>query len=268
VAGGAGTIQLQREEPFAAFVYGRLGVRRVSKFNSGLAASFRGKLIHDALHRLYADLPDSDAISGWSGEAIDARVEKSLRGALAGWERFAEPVLQRLLHFEKGRMRFLLAKVIDQDRQRDAFSIKYVEHDVDARIGDVPLRLRYDRIDLVANGEIVILDYKTGVPKKLLNRGGEPYDLQLVTYACAMQEPVAGIGLINIDTRAVTFQAAGRFFTPELEWDQSLASWRKQVESAAAEIARGDIRISWSLATPDARPLALLSRFQELVRDN
>ena len=120
----------------------------------------------------------------------------------------------------------------------------------------------------MGNDEIIILDYKTGMPKRLLTRSKEPRDLQLVAYTCAVDAPVAGIGLVNIDSRAISLDAAGRTFTPELDWDQVLTTWQARVEVIAAELAKGDVRLNPALNTQSGRPLALLSRRQELGRDN
>lgn len=268
VAGGATTIQRQSVEPFAAFAHGRLGVRPLQGFSQGLAANVRGNLIHEALHRLYGELPDSDEISNWSESDIDKRIEVSVRAAFARQERLADSRVRCLLGFEKNRVRVLLRGVIEQDKQREPFSIRNVERDIEATIGGLRVRLRFDRIDQVGNDEIIILDYKTGMPKRLLTRSKEPRDLQLVAYTCAVDAPVAGIGLVNIDSRAISLDAAGRTFTPELDWDRVLTTWQARVEVIAAELAKGDVRLNPALNTQSGRPLALLSRRQELGRDN
>ena len=57
------TIQRQLTDPFAAFAFGRLGIRPVLPLVRGLPATLRGNLIHDALHELYRELPSQENIA-------------------------------------------------------------------------------------------------------------------------------------------------------------------------------------------------------------
>jgi len=267
VAGGALTIQRQLHEPFAAFVYGRLGVQLLRPISAGLAANIRGNLIHAALHQLYKERPGRDEIVAWDSEEVARRIDAALNTAFGPHARLADPLLKQLLSLEKNRVRDLMMRVIELDRSRDAFDIDSVETTVDAEINGIRLQLRYDRIDRHAAGGIIILDYKTGHPKRLLNRDKEPNDIQLVVYACAINRPVEGIGLVNIDSRAVNIEIAGRTFTPAIDWDAALSRWRHEVNTAAGEIADGDVRINGLQTVQAARPLGLLSRYRDLSLD-
>ena len=267
IAGGAATIQRQTQEPFAAFVYGRLGVQALSPIASGLTASVRGSLIHSAAHHLYADCPSRNDIRDWSASEIDERTLKAVHTAFRPQERHADPVLKILLSFEMERVQRLLKGVIALDAEREQFQIKSVEEKVDAIIGGIEFHLRVDRVDCDADGQILILDYKTGAPKRLLDRSGDPRELQLVVYAFALAEPVSGIGLLNVDTRSIALDGAGRELSPKLNWDDALARWKDKVAAAAGEIAAGDNRINMLQNTQAARPLSILSRHQELLRD-
>jgi len=109
-------------------------------------------------------------------------------------------------------------------------------------------------------------DYKTGARKRFLNRGGEPNDMQLVVYASAVKEPVAGLGLVNIDSRGVDIDAAGRDFTPKIDWDSELGRWKLQVTDAATELQLGDVRVDSLQSNDAARTLGLLNRISELRR--
>ena len=268
VSGGAMTIERQFNEPFAAFVYGRLGVRPLYPIVSGLAPNVRGNLLHDALHRLYEECPSQQDIAAWSEEDIARRVSRSVDIAFRTYERYADEVLLRVLDLEKIRARELLPRVIAIDSQRSDFTVSGVENSVTAELDGVTLHLRYDRIDTNAAGEAIILDYKTGRPRQLLDRHGEPSDVQLVVYALAVSQPVAGIGLVNVDSRHTNMDAAGYEFTPDLDWPAALAHWQDEVQAAVREIASGDVRISSSLTAAAARPLGLLSRYREQTRDS
>lgn len=265
IAGGATTIQRQSVDPFAAFATGRLGVRTLWPIAAGLPASIRGSLIHAALHRLYEECPSRNQIRAWTSVEVEDRTERAVQAAFRPHESHADAVLRRLLQLEKARVRKLLAGVIALDSTRENFQIHAVEQKFAVSIAGANLRLRLDRADINDAAEVLIIDYKTGAAKQLLGGDKNPRDLQLVVYAHAMREPVGGIALLNIDSRAIVLDAAGREFTPDLDWDAALLEWKQRVVVAASQLAAGDVRISWQQTVQAARPFALLSRYQELL---
>jgi exodeoxyribonuclease-5 len=267
LSGGAATIQRQFVEPFAAFVFGRLGVRSIPIIISGLTAGLRGSLIHDALHHLYADLPAKREIHSWNESELQQRIESALQESFRRQERHADLTLRQLLQLERARVASLLRAVVAQDLTREDFSVADVEKSVETEISGVRLRLRIDRIDQIAGDQVIVLDYKTGIRKQLLDSDGNPRDMQLVVYARALRETVTAVGLINVDSRGVAIDAIGRDFAPDLDWDEAMADWKAQVDAAADEIRQGDVRINMQQNVQAARPLGLLSRIRELQRD-
>jgi hypothetical protein len=131
----------------------------------------------------------------------------------------------------------------------------------------VRLQLRVDRIDRMRDGSLAILDYKTGAKKKFLQSDGRPREIQLIAYASAIEDPVSALALVNIDSREVSFDGAGRGFTGDADWDTWLADWKQLVRSACTDLSLGDVRINGVQGVNDARQFNLLSRFTELRRD-
>lgn len=269
VMGGAATVQRQVAEPFSAFAYGRLGVKDLQAIEPGLPASTRGNIIHRALHHLLRDKPSSREIVAWTDE-LDDRIERAIDAALARQLRFADGVLLRLLAIERRRLRVMLRKFLEAETRRQAFTVVSVEESTRYSRHGVDLELRADRIDQLADGTLLIVDYKTGGVKTLLTREGEPKELQLVVYAAAMQEPVGGIVLINVDSREIVYRGAGGSIewdrVPAELWGQRLGGWKRTVDRAMAALAAGDLRLNTGLTTADSRPLNVLSRAEELKR--
>ncbi len=267
VSGGAATIQRQFTEPFSAFAYGRLGVRPVPAITNGLPANIRGSLIHDALYGLYHDLPSRSAIASLSSSDIDAQLPAILKHAFARLESNADPVLRQLLKLEKQRVAVLLRQVIALDTSRDDFTIQQLETPKELAIDQVRLRLRIDRIDRLANDELVVIDYKTGQRRQVLNSSHEPDDMQLVAYACALDESVAGLAFVNVDSRQVGLSGAGRFFTPDLDWDTDLRRWKNEIHEVVLQFQQGDVRLNGALPMKAGRSFGLLSRIRELQHE-
>lgn len=267
VSGGAATIQRQMTEPFSAFAFGRLGVRPVPAITNGLPPNIRGSLIHDALFRLYRELPSRSSIADLSSSDIDARLPGILKGVFARIESSADPVLRQLLNLEKQRVAMLLRQVIALDSSRDEFVIEQLEAPIELTIDQVRLRLRIDRIDRLENGEVVVIDYKTGRRRQVLNSSREPDDMQLVAYACGLDDAVAGLAFVNVDSRQVDLNGAGRFFTPGLDWDSDLARWKDEIRDAVLDLQKGDVRLNNALPIKTGRFFGLLSRIRELQHE-
>jgi probable DNA repair protein len=268
VAGGAGTIQRQCSEPFAAFVSARLSVSRLQAIASGLSPMMRGNLVHNALAYLYEETPSQEGIRNWDEKETEIRIGDAVERAFRRYERHSDKVLAALLLLERRRTAALLAGVIGVDLERESFKVDGVEASVDANLGGVPLNLRIDRVDRFDDGTIAILDYKTGTPKRFLDSSGDPADMQLVVYACALADPVAALGLYNVDSRDIAIADAGRSSMDDESWADSLSRWTAAARQAAIELAHGDVRLRAWQSAQDARPLNLLSRFGELRHDS
>ena len=267
VRGGAATMQNQLSDPFTAFAYGRLGITRLPPIVHGVSAGLRGAIVHDALQALYRDLPDRDALSGWDAATVSRHTEAASRSAVARHLRHADGALRRLLELERVRTARLLAAVIAADLERPTFQVVAVEQEIEASIGGLSLRLRCDRVDRLADGSLVILDYKSGSRRRFLDSHEEPQDVQLVVYACAMRETVSALGLYNVDSRSVHINGAGSGFREFDDWEHRLQAWQAVVRSAASRFAAGDVRVNAWQSRDEARALNLLSRFGELVHE-
>jgi len=267
VSGGAGTVQAQLSEPFAAFAYGRLGISRIDRFAPGLSPMMRGNLIHGVLQWLYGDKPSQQDIVLWSDEELADRIAPAVDSAFRRYEIHADKVVRELLALERERVTQLVTGVVELDRIRAPFSVHATELALDFVLNGVPLRLRIDRIDRRGDGCLAILDYKTGRARKWLDRDGEPTDVQLVVYAAAMREPVGSLGRYNIDSRAIGVDAIGLDSMDAAEWNASLQRWQSTIARATGELAAGDVRLVYWQAADEARDLGLLSRFGELRHD-
>ena len=267
IAGGAGTIARQMADPITAFIVGRLGVKSLQAQAVGLPASLRGNIIHDALHRLYIDTPSREEICAWSDDDTRGRIATALDAAFVRHERNTDAVLMKLFELERIRIGKLMRHFVSVDIARDEFSIAAVERELAFVEADVHLQLRVDRIDRLPDGSVAILDYKTGAKKKFLQGDGQPKEIQLVAYACALDDPVSALILVNIDSRELSFDGAGRGYSDDSSWNDSLAGWKRQVATACKEMSLGDVRINRLQGVKDARYFNLLSRYTELRRD-
>jgi probable DNA repair protein len=267
LAGGAATIQRQITEPMSAFVHARMGARVIYPQAIGIPATMRGNLIHDALYKLYIDLPSSQDIGAWQASELSTRIADAVDFAVSRHEKNIDAVLQQLLILERARISDLLRAFVAIDSQRGEFSVASVEGKFEFVAGNVRLPLRFDRIDSFDDQSIAILDYKTGSKKSLLNRNNEVQDVQLFVYASATDVPVSALALVNVDSREVAFDGAGRGYTDVDAWPELLQAVKADIAAACTDLSKGDVRINIEQGAKSARPLNLLSRYTELRRD-
>ncbi len=267
VSGGARTVDLQRTEPFAAFAQGRLGVRELARYQSGLPANLRGSLLHDALHELYREHPSQSDIRRWSAQEARERIVRAVDRALSPSERRADAVLRRLLALERSRLVSIIQDFLDREIARQPFAIERVEERIQFEHAGAQLVLRADRIDRLPDGSLLIVDYKTGVPKNLLGRDGDPIESQLVLYAMALGEAIGGLTLVNVNRRAIDYRGVGTGIEwgsiAAGEWRAALGRWSEQVLEAIEAIARGDVRVNLKHRAEQRWQLDVLSRIEE-----
>jgi probable DNA repair protein len=267
ISGGAATINFQLGDPFAAFAFGRLGVRPLPAIASGLPPNVRGNIIHRALNALYHERPQRGTIEKRVLDALDDRLADIHRYAFGWLESRADPVLRQLLELEKARVARLLRNVAALDLQRSEFAIAELELPVTLALGNVQLRMRIDRIDRSPAGELIIIDYKTGQRRQFLNADKVPADAQLVAYSLAVAGPVGELAYLNVDSRHVELNGAGRDLTPDLDWDAALGQWQDELRAAMRRFELGDVRINGARPAKDARSFGLLARIRELQHD-
>ena len=266
VWGGAATLDRQSYSPFSAFAFGRLGLRYLARFSPALQPVLRGNLIHDALRRLYRVHDDQASLAALSDDARSEQINDAVRLAMAAEFRLADDVLRQVLRFEEQRIRVLLSGVIDHDLARPAFSVASIEEACEFNFKSLSLRLKADRIDRLAGGRHLILDYKTGDAKKLLTNK-EPNSFQLILYSLAYGGDVAALGLYNVDSRLTAINGAGQTLDDREDWDKDLAAWSAVALAHLERMIEGDLRVNAFQPLRDSRQTALLSRVAELKRD-
>lgn len=272
VLGGAYTVQRQVTDPFSAFACGRLGVSELPLMQPGLSAMLGGSIVHAALYELLKTKPASAELRGWATDgSLTPRIATAVDAALAPHEQQADGVLRRLLAFERRRLNRMLTDFLAVEGKRAPFAVESVEARKLLNEHGVRLDLRVDRIDRLADGSLLVIDYKTGAVKTLLDRDGRPKDVQLVVYAAALDCDIGALALVNLAGSGIRYCAIGRDaewggLEPE-DWQRRLGEWQATVDDALRRFAAGDVSVNVSRASDASRPLALMSRVEELKRE-
>lgn len=272
VLGGAYTVQRQVTDPFSAFACGRLGVLELPLMQPGLSAMLGGSILHAALFELLQTRPASAELRNWAADgSLAPRIAAAVDAALAPHERQADGVLRRLLALERRRLQGILLAFIETENRRAPFVIERLETKLKLDAHGVGLDLRVDRIDRLADGSLLIIDYKSGTLKTLLDREGQPKDVQLVVYAAALDRDVGALALVNLSGSGIRYRGIGREAEwgglEAAEWARRLGGWKAMVDGALRRFAAGDVRVNVSRGADESRPLGLMSRVEELKRE-
>ncbi|HUI84276.1 MAG TPA: ATP-dependent DNA helicase [Candidatus Binatia bacterium] len=137
--------------------------------------------------------------------------------------------LQRELYERDGRAQ--LSSLLRSALARPAGNVLHTEHRFNIEVGEARVKGRFDRLDLLGNGEVVVVDYKTGRAK---TQEDADESLQLSVYALAaarMGHRPASLVFVNLkDGTAVESHRS-----PE-----QLREAEARVTTIAARIAAGE----------------------------
>jgi ATP-dependent helicase/nuclease subunit B len=271
--GGSRLMKLQAACPARAFYECRLGAKEMKVPRFGVDPLERGNIAHDALESLYDQIAALGGLDNLDAGRLRDLVAKSCKAALrkhfAGRDAFGRVTLG----IEESRLRILVAELVKFDCAREPFQVESTEASVEVSVGPLLLKLRQDRVDRVATGARLVIDYKTGA-KFSLNRwrGARPTEPQLPLYAVTSHVDgiaIYGLNGEQVEVYGVAATGVGLDFLkgPEAvvdekpaEWEHAVAAWRDAFERLADEYAGGDIRIDRNDAKLAEGEFAMLTR--------
>ena len=164
-------------DPYAFYARRVLRLRPLEELDADVGAIDYGQIVHRALAAFINAI--AAAPGGWPGDAAardawdDAAAEAlAAQGPRPGLAAFWRPRLARIGDFVIGQEREIRSTggIAASHTERDA------RHVLKRPRGEVVLKARADRLDLLGDGSLIVLDYKTGEPPKRasLDNGDAP----------------------------------------------------------------------------------------------
>jgi probable DNA repair protein len=267
--GGASLFKDMAACPFRAFAKHRLAARPMENPDFGLNYRDRGTTVHKALEVIWRQLGSQARLIELSSLELEALVAEGADQAVSK----LGPGIGRNL--EKRRLQRLLRGWLEIEKLRPAFTIAGIEAERVATVSGVQVKMRADRVDEIAGGRQIILDYKTGKLHSQVWNGDRPDEPQLPLYCVTNDQPVTAAAFAVIRIGELRFRgltAAGDSLPkmakmnidPPLPFAAQLEDWRRVLEQLAADYRNGLAEVNPKPGACDNCGLRALCRIREI----
>ncbi|WP_420236348.1 PD-(D/E)XK nuclease family protein [Telmatobacter bradus] len=260
-SGGAALLTRQSQCPFKAFATTRLAAEPWQPAEPSLNAMQRGNLLHAVLHSIWAgpphglqshaDLIARNDLEGFVADHVARTFAATLPPA-------AGQMPHRYLELEKQRLVRLVTQWLHYEAERIPFTVKATEKDATASVAGLQLRLRLDRVDVLEDHSLLVVDYKTGEVTPRSWDLPRLDDVQLPLYASygldrEHNEELGGVVFAKVRTGACEFagrvgsakellhsrlSASSHLMKRPLDAEM-LMDWRDEIEKLAEEFLSG-----------------------------
>ncbi|HEY3698317.1 MAG TPA: PD-(D/E)XK nuclease family protein [Spongiibacteraceae bacterium] len=258
--GGSGLFKDQAACPFRAFAAHRLNARPLDEPVAGLDAAERGVILHSALEYVWRELNTQAALLALSSAQQDELIQRAAVNALRDFSaQQPHRIGLRFTQLEIVRLQRVLTGWLAIERERGEFSVHALEMRSQITFNELLLRMRVDRIDRLADGRFLIIDYKTKNANCSIHEwlGERPDEPQLPLYAAAFDsddEALAGIAFAQVrlekpqligvgadDLSQQGFSLPSHFSDGEVlqDWSDLQMRWRSVLAELAQQFIEG-----------------------------
>ena len=284
VRGGVKLFGTQAICPAWAFYQYRLGANKLETPIDGLDNMSRGSLLHKVLQLFWLECKTLSNLKSMSDEqrvlAIDSAISKSI---IELDHKISVHLPPQVMQIEQHRLQQLLLFWLDLELERADFTIHACEEQYSIEVEGLPLTFTIDRIDALADGGLVVIDYKTSAV--VTNRSWADdriADSQLPIYVslALKYEQVVAVCFAKVRTdeskfiglsveegvlpavSALAKVSKSSAFQHFADWDTLLEHWYTSLTSIAHEIKSGVASVTFNKETDltycDVRPLLRL----------
>jgi len=277
-SGGTRVLQLQAACPFRAFAEVRLGAQQPDVPEIGLQPKEQGGLLHRALDQLWRTLRSREALLEATEDQINQAIHEAVIYAFADPRCAAATALQQRVHqIERQRLHQLLREWLEIEKQRAvSFEVFTSERKSTIELGGLRLQVRIDRIDRLASGECVLIDYKSSEQVTSAWEGDRPDDPQVPVYTVTLPEQPVAVAFGQFEPGKLRFvghaSADGLLVGAKRDDDYAarLAEWRTVLNTLAHQFREGNAMVNPKKGAATCRlcHLSSLCRIAERRRES
>ncbi|MFT4561697.1 MAG: ATP-dependent helicase/nuclease subunit B [Gammaproteobacteria bacterium] len=249
VSGGVALLTDQAACPFRAFARHRLHSQTPADATPGLNPMQRGNLIHAVLAIFWKQAKNSAWLQQVHADELEERIHDCVATVYANFHKRYR-FIDSFWELERERLAELTEQWLREELKRGDFEVIACEQSRPAAIGSFIINTRVDRVDRLATGEVVIIDYKTGAVPRVSWQLPRPDQPQLPLYAvCAGGgEEVAGIAYAGLKKgeckfvdepkgmgqTATSLEAAQQWSITKRDWHGALTALAEELEHGLA----------------------------------
>lgn len=237
--------------PFRAFMEFRLKTTEPKKPEPGISKSNRGIVIHNALEKIWQTVKTQQYLHTLDSDQYQKLIISSIEDSL---NKISPTLPAALYKLEKQCLLTLLGCWLEIEKNRLPFTVIATEKTVKINLSSLPIKIRIDRIDQLADGNILLIDYKTGknLPSIFDWFGDRPKNIQLPLYSLAINS-THGLALAQINTHTIKFKnisfaelayglsSASNEEKPKtnITWDELMIYWQKMLTKIVNDFTSG-----------------------------
>src|SRR5690606_34679271 len=204
------TIELQSRCAFRAQAELRLRAQPLPRVSLGVEPMDRGAILHRVLEDVWGGLQTHERLVGIADEALEQRVRESAQRHAARALRPDTRHRVRLAALEVESVVRQVMRLLELERARPPFSVRFAETSETYSLGGLTITLRPDRIDELSGGGALLIDYKLGDSHRQRDWvdvvPGRPRRPQLLLYGLAHAEQLRALAYVVLAPGAVEYR--------------------------------------------------------------
>ncbi len=263
--GGVGLLEDQAMCPLKAHLKHRLGISALREAQIGLSAAERGALLHATLFHTFEELSGSEHLLKIGAHQQVVIVNHSVDKALASMKTHTrDRVGLEVIDLERKRLQTAVVKWLEIERKRTIpFEVRGREVSYEWEVRGLSLSFKVDRVDQLADGGRVVIDYKSKTSNSLGDWTRVPIKApQLPCYSEVIDDVIA-VAVASVTSDKPGYRPLGAAIgvgksdaashreleeKAELSWPELRGQWRGELDRLVADFIRGVV-----VATPSAR---------------
>ncbi len=249
--GSISHIKLHNTNPLYAVLYYRFGAEDIQAPALGMDPATRGVIVHLVLARFWSETKTSERLMQDLGD-LENRLRKMIDSIVSTCDLPA--LSNEEIHQEKQRTFEIVHDWLRWEASRPPFTVVGIEEKKHLALLNKKISVRIDRIDQLATGETLVIDYKTGATNLAGLQKLPLQDPQLPVYALCADPDVHAIAYAEINRKNNRLNGIGELSETQAgilspaqlksddgpdNWTDLKVWWQTDLEASLEEIRSG-----------------------------